>query len=156
MRVGGVVVIAHGAGLPRARAPSASCSCLAPGFGSGRRAAARRRSSASAWAPCTGPDLRGAILALTVPLAGGGSGVARGIVLACAYSLGLGLPFLLIAAGYRAVGRASALLRRHHRGIQVVGGALLLVVGLLLVTGRLGELTALAADRLVTGFETVI
>ena len=105
--------------------------------------------------PCTGPTFA-AILALTVPLAGGGSGVARGVVLACAYSLGLGVPFLLIAAGCSRAGRASAWLRRHHRGIQLVGGTLLLGVGLLLVTGVWDALTAQLQTRLVSGYETVI
>ena len=56
------------------------------------------------WSPCIGPTLA-AVLALAVPLTGGGSGVARGVVLAVAYCLGLGLPFLLIAGGYSS-GRA--------------------------------------------------
>ena len=73
-----------------------------------------------------------------------------------AYSLGLGLPFLLIAGGYSKAGRASGWLRRHHRAIQVVGGVLLLAVGLLLVTGVWDTLTAQLQSRLVSGFETVI
>ena len=154
MRVGGVVVIALalvflGLGTQRSWQPSwrpaaglAGAPLLGVVFGLGM-------------SPCTGPTFA-AILALTVPLSGGGSGVARGVVLAVAYSLGLGLPFLLIAGGYSRAGRASGWLRRHHRAIQVVGGVLLLAVGLLLVTGVWDTLTAQLQSRLVSGFETVI
>ena len=154
MRLGGVVVIALalvflGLGAQRTWQPSwrpaaglAGAPLLGVVFGLGM-------------SPCTGPTFA-AILALTVPLAGGGSGVGRGVVLACAYSLGLGLPFLLIAAGYSRAGRASAWLRRHHRGIQLIGGALLLGVGLLLVTGVWDALTAQLQTRLVSGYETAI
>ena len=154
MRVGGVVVLALalvflGLGTQRTWQPSwrpaaglAGAPLLGVVFGLGM-------------SPCTGPTFA-AILALTVPLSGGGSGVARGVVLAVAYSLGLGLPFLLIAGGYSRAGRASGWLRRHHRAIQVVGGVLLLAVGLLLVTGVWDTLTAQLQSRLVSGFETVI
>ena len=98
------------------------------------------------WAPCTGPTLA-AILALTVPPRRRRQRRRPrrrpGLRLLAS---GLGLPFLLIAAGYARAGRASAWLRRHHRGIQLVGGALLLGVGLLLVTGRLGRPDGAAAD----------
>jgi len=154
MRAGGVVVIALalvflGLGTQRTWQPSwrpaaglAGAPLLGVVFGLGM-------------SPCTGPTFA-AILALTVPLSGGGGGVARGVVLAVAYSLGLGLPFLLIAGGYSRAGRASGWLRRHHRAIQVVGGVLLLTVGLLLVTGVWDTLTAQLQSRLVSGFETVI
>jgi len=154
MRVGGVVVIALalvflGLGTQRSWQPSwrpaaglAGAPLLGVVFGLGM-------------SPCTGPTFA-AIIALTVPLSGGGGGVARGVVLAVAYSLGLGLPFLLIAGGYSRAGRASGWLRRHHRAIQVVGGVLLLAVGLLLVTGVWDTLTAQLQSRLVSGFETVI
>jgi cytochrome c-type biogenesis protein len=154
MRVGGVVVIALalvflGLGTQRSWQPSwrpaaglAGAPLLGVVFGLGM-------------SPCTGPTFA-AILALTVPLSGGGGGVARGVVLAVAYSLGLGLPFLLIAGGYSRAGRASGWLRRHHRAIQVVGGVLLLAVGLLLVTGVWDTLTAQLQSRLVSGYETVI
>jgi cytochrome c-type biogenesis protein len=154
MRVGGVVVIALalvflGLGTQRSWQPSwrpaaglAGAPLLGVVFGLGM-------------SPCTGPTFA-AILALTVPLSGGGGGVARGVVLAVAYSLGLGLPVLLIAGGYSRAGRASGWLRRHHRAIQVVGGVLLLAVGLLLVTGVWDTLTAQLQSRLVSGYETVI
>jgi cytochrome c-type biogenesis protein len=107
------------------------------------------------WAPCTGPTLA-AILALTAPLSADGGAVGRGVVLAVAYSLGLGVPFILIAAGYSRVGRASRWLRRHQQTIHVFGGTLLLVVGIFMVTGVWTTLVAFVQTQLVGGFETVL
>jgi cytochrome c-type biogenesis protein len=83
------------------------------------------------WTPCIGPTL-GAVLGLA---AVGGGGVGRGAILLFAYSLGLGVPFLIAALGFRgAVGRFPAL-RRRFRLFEVAGGGMLVVIGLLLVTG---------------------
>jgi cytochrome c-type biogenesis protein len=106
------------------------------------------------WAPCTGPTL-GAVQVLATAT-GDQSAVTRGIVLAVVYSLGLGLPFLLIAAGYERFGRVSAFLRKRQRGIQLFGGALLFVVGLLLVSGLWESLTRHVQTTLISGFRTVI
>jgi cytochrome c-type biogenesis protein len=106
------------------------------------------------WAPCTGPTL-GAVQVLAAT-SGSDSAVTRGLVLALLYSLGLGVPFLLIAAGYERFGRLSAVLRKRQRGIQLFGGALLLVVGVLLVTGLWDSLTRHVQTTLVTGFQTVL
>jgi cytochrome c-type biogenesis protein len=107
------------------------------------------------WAPCTGPTF-GAIIALSTALSGDKHVMARGIGLATAYSLGLGLPFLLIAGGYSRAGRASRWLREHYRGIQIAGGTLLLVVGLLLVSGLWEIVTTSMQARLVDQFRTVL
>ena len=108
------------------------------------------------WGPCTGPTL-GAILALAAPLgAQGGSGIARGALLGLAYCIGLGLPFLLLAAGLEHARRASAWLRRHQRGVQRFGGVLLLLVGVLMVTGLWEGIMSWVQAHLVTGFETAI
>ena len=77
-------------------------------------------------------------------------------LLAVVYSLGLGVPFLLIAAGYERFGAVSAFLRRHQRGIQLFGGGLLLVIGVLLVTGLWEGITRSIQTMLVSGFVTVI
>jgi cytochrome c-type biogenesis protein len=83
------------------------------------------------WTPCIGPTL-GAVLGLA---AVGGGGVERGAILLFAYSLGLGVPFLIAALGFRgAVGRFPAL-RRRFRLFELAGGGMLVVIGLLLVTG---------------------
>ena len=106
------------------------------------------------WAPCTGPTL-GAVTILATTT-GDSSAVTRGIVLAVAYSLGLGVPFLLIAAGFERFGAVSAFLRRRQRVIQVFGGVLLLVIGLMLVTGVWESWTRYLQTALVSGFRTVI
>jgi cytochrome c-type biogenesis protein len=107
------------------------------------------------WAPCTGPTF-GAIVALSTALSGDQQAIGRGVGLAMAYSFGLGLPFLMIAAGYASAGRASRWLQAHHRGIQVCGGVLLLAVGLLLVTGLWESVTTAIQSDLVKQFRTVL
>jgi cytochrome c-type biogenesis protein len=82
------------------------------------------------WTPCLGPML-GVIQ--TLALSTGSVGTAA--ALAVCYSLGLGLPFVLLAIGFGWATGAVAVLRRHVRGINLAGGALLVVVGLLMITG---------------------
>ncbi|GAB3586456.1 cytochrome c biogenesis CcdA family protein [Amycolatopsis endophytica] len=98
------------------------------------------------WTPCIGPTLSG-VLALA---AGTGSSGARGFLLVLVYCLGLGLPFLLIAFGARWAVRATDWLRRNGRRVQIFGGALLLVVGVLLVTGLWGDLVSWMRNAFVT------
>jgi cytochrome c-type biogenesis protein len=84
------------------------------------------------WTPCLGPTLSGVI---TVAAATEGANVARGIVLTVAYCMGLGIPFVLLALGSARAVAGLGWLRQHSRGIQIFGGALLIVVGAALVTG---------------------
>jgi cytochrome c-type biogenesis protein len=91
---------------------------------------------AAGWTPCIGPVLAG-ILAIA---AGGGS--FKGAALLAVYSLGLGLPFLLVGIGAdRLVGRLGWV-RRHYRAIAGVSGALLAAVGILLMTGLFRQVFA--------------
>ena len=106
------------------------------------------------WAPCTGPTL-GAVMLLATTT-GDEQAVTRGVILAAAYCLGLGGPFLRIAAGFQRFGRISAALRRHQRGIQLLGGALHLAVGELLATGLREDWTRTLQTGLVNGFRTVL
>jgi cytochrome c-type biogenesis protein len=101
------------------------------------------------WTPCIGPTLAG-VLAVA---SGTGGGSGRGFLLALIYCLGLGLPFLVIALGARWALRASGWLRRHGRTVQLVGGGLLLVVGVLLVSGLWGELVAWLRVAVVSDVE---
>jgi cytochrome c-type biogenesis protein len=87
------------------------------------------------WTPCLGPTL-GAVYSLAASEASAG----RGALLGVAYCLGLGVPFVLVALGARwAVGTMS-FLRRHAREVTRFGGAVLVVVGLLLLTGAWTEM----------------
>jgi cytochrome c-type biogenesis protein len=107
------------------------------------------------WAPCMGPTL-GAILAMAVPLSAESGTIGRGLLLAVFYCVGLGVPFVLMAALWERAGRANAWLRRHRRGIQVVGGSVLLAVGLLMVTGLWENVIVWLQTRFVSGFQVVI
>lgn len=104
---------------------------------------------------CTGPALV-AIQTLGTSIVPGQEQVTRALVLGTAYSLGLGVPFLLAAAGLGWLSRTSRWLRDHYLVIQRTGGALLVLLGLLMVSGVWAGLTAWLQAQLVTGFETVI
>ncbi|WP_109473407.1 cytochrome c biogenesis CcdA family protein [Ornithinimicrobium cavernae] len=104
---------------------------------------------------CTGPALA-AIQTLGASMSPDAATLARGTVLAVAYCLGLGLPFLLVAAGFGWVSRLSRWLRDRHRLVSVTGGVLLVVLGLLMVTGVWDGVTTWVQTRLVSGFETVL
>jgi cytochrome c-type biogenesis protein len=81
------------------------------------------------WTPCIGPTL-----AVILALAYGEDSVRGGVLLAF-YSLGLGLPFILAAVAWRRALGALAFLRRHQQWVTRIGGGLLVVVGIMLLTG---------------------
>ncbi len=91
---------------------------------------------AAGWTPCIGP-----VLGLILALAASG-GTARGSVLLLCYSAGLGLPFLLVGLGIGRFMRAVGWVQRHHGAISTVSGALLVVVGVLLLSGQFTRLFA--------------
>jgi len=82
------------------------------------------------WAPCIGPTLA-AITAVSWTL----GDPWRAGFLGLAYSLGLGIPFLLVALGFGWATKAIGFLRRHIRIVNIIGGALLIALGILMVTG---------------------
>lgn len=82
------------------------------------------------WVPCIGP-----VLATILTLAAASETVVWGALLLLLYSLGLGVPFVLLAVGFQRARGSMAWLRRHGRHLEVLGGLLLVVVGILFVTG---------------------
>ena len=82
------------------------------------------------WAPCIGPTYA-SILSISLTQAD----PWRAVLLAVAYSLGLGIPFLLLAVGFGWATRSVAFLRRHIRAVNIIGGVLLVVLGVLMVSG---------------------
>jgi cytochrome c-type biogenesis protein len=82
------------------------------------------------WTPCIGPTLTAVFV-----LSAGSGNVWRGVLLGVVYCLGLGIPFLLVALGLSWVTGSVAWLKRHIRLINVLGGVLLIVIGILMVSG---------------------
>lgn len=82
------------------------------------------------WTPCLGPTL----VAINALALSEGS-ATRGAILATAYSLGLGLPFLIIAVGLERSQRALRFLKKHRVLIMRIGGGMLALLGFAMVTG---------------------
>lgn len=82
------------------------------------------------WTPCIGPAL-----SVVLSLALNEATALRGGVLAFAYAVGLGLPFIVAGLAFDRLAGTLNWVKRHHRGIQVAGGVAMMIVGLLLVTG---------------------
>ena len=82
------------------------------------------------WAPCIGPTL----VAVNALVLNEGD-IGRAAIIGLAYCLGLGIPFLLVALGFRWVTGATDWLKRNIRVINISGGAMLILIGLAMVTG---------------------
>lgn len=82
------------------------------------------------WTPCMGPTL-----ATILSLSFGGGSPLQGALLGLAYALGLGVPFVLVALGLSWAAGAVGWLRRHIRAVNIVGGIVLIVIGVLMVAG---------------------
>jgi cytochrome c-type biogenesis protein len=91
------------------------------------------------WIPCIGATL-GAVLAMAAGR-GAAGGPAEGAFLLAVYSLGLGVPFVVAGLGVSKLAGAMRWFRRYARPVNVVSGALLVAVGVLLATGQFFQLS---------------
>lgn len=90
------------------------------------------------WTPCIGPILGGVL-----GLATTSETVGQGTVLLVAFSLGLGIPFLLVALGATALSRKLTWLLRHQTALALLNGAMLILIGFLMITNLFGKLAGL-------------
>ena len=98
------------------------------------------------WSPCIGPTMG---VALTMAAGRGASGgAAEGAFLLAMYSLGLGVPFVLAGLGVSRLTQAVGWLRTHTRTINLIGGTLLILVGVLFVTDQLFHLSIWMRKRM--------
>ena len=90
------------------------------------------------WTPCVGAFLGSALM-----LASQQGHIIEGMLMLLAYSLGLGVPFLLSAVLIDYLKSAFNWIKRHYRVINIVCGCLLILIGILMATGLLGRLLTL-------------
>lgn len=102
------------------------------------------------WSPCIGPTLTA-----VQSMAFSEASAARGALLSLVYSFGLGLPFILLGLLFTRAAGAIAFLRRHNLAIMRIGGGMLVLVGILLLTGWWADFTIWLRVTL-PGFETAL
>lgn len=93
------------------------------------------------WTPCVGAFLGSALM-----LASQQGSVFKGVLLLLVYSLGLGIPFVLSAILIDRLKSAFAVIKRHYKIITTVSGLLLIIIGILMMTGQLNALLIAASN----------
>jgi len=101
---------------------------------------------ALSWAPCTGPTL-----GMVLTLAGTSGSLPRALTLAVAFCLGLGIPFVVFGLGFRRLIGVFKAVRRNSRWVTRIGGAMLILVGVLLITGAWSDFVIWLQDSTGTG-----
>ena len=99
------------------------------------------------WTPCVGPTL---IAVQSMALDQGNLG--RALIIGLAYCIGLGIPFLLVAIGFGWVGGSVRWVKRHIRAVNIAGGVLLIVIGVLMVSGLWRGIIS-ALGTVILGFQ---
>ena len=102
------------------------------------------------WTPCIGPTLSAVLV-----LASGSGDPFRGGLLAAVYSLGIGVPFVLIAAGLNWATKSVGFVKRHIRVFNLVGGWMLILIGVLLASGIWGQIVTWI-QGVTAGFELIL
>ena len=102
------------------------------------------------WAPCMGPTL-GVVMSLSLQ----SGSLGRASVLALAYCVGLGLPFVLTAFGFGWMTQTLTFFKRHIRAVNLIGGGLLILIGLLMVTGIWGQIM-FSLQAVMANFGTIL
>jgi cytochrome c-type biogenesis protein len=97
------------------------------------------------WSPCIGPVLGGILT-----LAADGHSLLRGVLLLLAYSVGLGIPFVASGLAFGRLAGAFSWVKRHFGVINLVSGLLLAALGVLLLTGWIGDVVLFLQDALRT------
>ncbi|QKJ25776.1 cytochrome c biogenesis protein CcdA [Aquiluna borgnonia] len=102
------------------------------------------------WTPCIGPTLSAVLV-----LASDSSDPLRGGILATAYSLGIGIPFLLIAMGVSWATASVSFVKRHIRTFNLIGGWLLILIGVLIATGLWNRFVTFIQE-VTAGYELIL
>ena len=100
------------------------------------------------WTPCVGPTL---IAVSSLALDQGDLG--RALIIGVAYCVGLGIPFLLVAIGFGWVGSSVRWVKRHIRAVNIAGGVLLILIGVLMVSGLWRGTVSAFGAVIVSGFQ---
>lgn len=94
---------------------------------------------AIAWTPCIGPTLGAILTAASVS-----SSAGQGALLLAVYSAGLAIPFLVTALAFSRMTTAFTVIKRHYAVIMAAGGAILIAMGVLILTGGFADLNVQA------------